>query len=66
MVLSLEHEARSSDDPAAIERALRALDDVNRETHAVRVPLSYAEELFNLRMHIRFVRQDLQDRTANE
>jgi TRAP transporter TAXI family solute receptor len=35
------------------------LDRIEREVSHINVPLSYADQLFNLRLHIRFVRREL-------
>ncbi len=35
------------------------LDRIEREVSQIDVPLSYADQLFNLRLHIRFVRREL-------
>ena len=35
------------------------LDRIEREVAQINVPLSYADQLFNLRLHIRFVRREL-------
>jgi hypothetical protein len=35
------------------------LDRIEHEVAQLNVPLSYADQLFNLRLHIRFVRREL-------
>ena len=42
-----------------IQNALDMLEDMDREAKRTPVPLSYADELYNLRMHIRMVRERL-------
>ncbi|MDX1594842.1 MAG: TAXI family TRAP transporter solute-binding subunit [Gammaproteobacteria bacterium] len=37
------------------------LDRIEAEVAQLQVPLSYADQLFNLRLHIRFVRRELRD-----
>jgi hypothetical protein len=52
------------DDDATIEKAhrdelLRQLQSIEDEVRKVTVPLSYADELYNLRLHIDMVRRKL-------
>ncbi|MFT4538666.1 MAG: TRAP transporter TAXI family solute receptor [Planctomycetota bacterium] len=57
-------EARLRDQPSSKEfgNAERELEVVEEELRNVTVPLSYAEELYNLRMHARLVRLDVEAR----
>lgn len=47
-------------DGDAIEERLQALQRMEDEVNRVRVPLSYADDLYHLRMHIDLVRRDLE------
>jgi TRAP transporter TAXI family solute receptor len=47
-------------DGEAIEERLQALERLEHEVNRVRVPLSYADELYHLRMHMDLVRRDLE------
>lgn len=59
----LEQEARNSPADDA-SRAIRAqLDELHARVRRVRVPLSYAKQLYDLREHIDFVRGILDERT---
>jgi TRAP transporter TAXI family solute receptor len=42
--------------PAAIEAGRKDLAGVEKEVQTIKVPLSYTEELFNLRIHVGYVR----------
>jgi len=44
---------------ATLTEMLRRLDAIEEEVRQVRVPLSYGDELYNLRLHIGLVRQQL-------
>lgn len=59
VVLDLEADLRESQNSETIETAIERLGRLQREITGIRVPLSYAEELYNLRMHLRQVREDL-------
>ncbi|MBK8976266.1 MAG: TAXI family TRAP transporter solute-binding subunit [Planctomycetes bacterium] len=65
VLLRLEQRVRLDPSPQNFDRAVRELDRVGDEIGAVRVPLGYAEELYNVRMHIRLVRRDLDARRAS-
>jgi TRAP transporter TAXI family solute receptor len=47
------------------ERRLADIDRIEREVTGVSTPLSYASELYNLRLHISLVRQKLQSATGS-
>jgi len=46
-------------DTATSTWATAELDRIEREVAQLQVPLSYADQLFNLRLHIRYVRSEL-------
>lgn len=52
----LEREARETMDPAAHAKISEQLDELHAHVRAVRVPLSYAKQHYDLREHIDFVR----------
>lgn len=60
-VMTVEARALGGEEPAALAAGLAELD---REISQVEVPLSYAEELYHLRLHIQFVREGLERRAA--
>ncbi len=45
--------------PETISATVRQLDEIEEEVRKVRVPLSYSDELYNLRLHIDMVRDKL-------
>jgi TRAP transporter TAXI family solute receptor len=53
----LEAELYADDTPEKRAELARRLDDIQRQVGHVHVPLSYAESLYHLRLHIGFVRQ---------
>jgi len=44
-------------DPGASEQFLRDLERIEREARQITVPLSYADQLYNLRLHIGLIRE---------
>ncbi|QDV07213.1 hypothetical protein Poly30_27320 [Planctomycetes bacterium Poly30] len=59
-ILALEkrlHEAQAT--PEELAEAARELDRFDDELYAVSVPLSYADELYSLRLHLKMVREDM-------
>jgi TRAP transporter TAXI family solute receptor len=46
---------------ALLKELLQQLDAIEEEVRKVKVPLSYGDELYNLRLHIRLVRNRLED-----
>ena len=59
-VLALERRLRARHASAAeLAEAAKELDRLDEELTAVTVPLSYADELYPLRQHLRMVREDL-------
>ncbi|MDE2427232.1 MAG: ABC transporter substrate-binding protein [Burkholderiales bacterium] len=55
-----EHRAQT------IARQLRRLDEIEEKVNQISIPLSYAEELYDLRSHIHFVRTRVQSLTDQE
>ena len=51
------HEEKVSGDPASL---INRLSELDRQVASVSVPLSYAAELYHLRLHIRFLQKKLQ------
>ncbi len=51
--------ARENASPEVISEATTILDDMEHEVRLVEVPLSFAEELYNLRVHIDLLRKQL-------
>jgi len=47
-----------------VTRYAGELDRIESEVKKVKIPLAYAEELYQLRLHIRYVRESLQGRPA--
>lgn len=62
---ALQKTAESSDD-AAHETSLAALDRLQNEIGQVAVPLSYTDDLYNLRLHIDFVQRRFKRRDSAE
>ncbi|MES9875043.1 MAG: hypothetical protein ABW146_18230, partial [Candidatus Sedimenticola sp. 6PFRAG7] len=56
----LEIDRHSDAQDTKIEVAMEELDAIDREVSKVSVPLSYAEELYDLRLHIGLVREKLE------
>lgn len=56
-VRDIENRARAGPSGAERTRAVAELDDLQSEVGNVKVPLSYTDQLFALRLHIQFVRQ---------
>jgi hypothetical protein len=55
----VEREIRDNPGPAEREELLKRLADIEGGVARIRVPLSFAGELYVLREHISFVRQRL-------
>jgi TRAP transporter TAXI family solute receptor len=60
----LEQEARNAPADDASRKIRAQLDDLQARVRGVRVPLSYAKQLYDLREHIDFVRSLLDGRSA--
>jgi TRAP transporter TAXI family solute receptor len=59
----LKHmENEISEGQANLKSILKSLDEIDEEAKNTPVPLSYSDELYNLRMHIRMVKQRLQNK----
>jgi TRAP transporter TAXI family solute receptor len=58
VVIELEARVRQRPTERAYDQAVRELEKVQQEIAEVRVPLGYAEELYNLRMHLGLVRRE--------
>lgn len=61
-LLRIEEDARGDADEATHQRARTDLAALETEIAEVRVPLGYAGELYDLRLHVDLVRQDLERR----
>ena len=53
----LEMRARRSTDPAELQDVAAGLDKLQNEVGTIEVPLSYADNLYHLRLHIEFVKR---------
>lgn len=58
-VRRIEGEAREASTPAELDAAAAELEQVEQEISQVAVPLSYHEELYNLRLHVDVVQRDI-------
>ena len=58
--LDIEHPERESDEK--LQSLLTRLDTIEEEVRKVDVPLSYADELYDLRLHIGLVRSKLREK----
>ena len=58
-LLRLERDAKSPLTPAHVEELLRQLDEIESDVNALRVPASFANQFYELRHHVVFVRQKL-------
>lgn len=57
----LDVQTRKSGSNTAIAEALQKIKDMEEEVRLVEVPLSYAEELYNLRLHIDLLRRQWEE-----
>ena len=57
----IERHSDRATDAEARRALLGELEELHRRVGEVKVPLSYAEDLYHLRLHIMFVRQRLED-----
>ncbi|MBL8807952.1 MAG: TAXI family TRAP transporter solute-binding subunit [Rhodospirillales bacterium] len=57
MLRQIEAELRDSPDAARRAALIAELDELQSKAGALKVPTGYADMLFNLRLHIRFVRE---------
>jgi hypothetical protein len=53
----LEIRARRSNDPAELDAVAAELDALQNDIGTIEVPLSYADNLYHLRLHIEFVKR---------
>jgi hypothetical protein len=53
----IERNLRDNEDRAARAAVVAELEKLQQEAEALKVPASYADILYNLRQHIRFVRE---------
>ena len=58
---AVDLEAPEARDP---ERLLQVLDDLEKEVREVKVPLAFSDQLYHLRQHIDFVRQEVRRRAG--
>ena len=63
-ILRIERSVRRNNSLQVIEAARAELTHMQGEIGEVTVPLGYAEELYNLRMHVRLVLSDLDEKRA--
>ena len=59
-LLDIELAARQSEDRVARDRLLARLDSIERDVKQISVPLSHADALYSLRMHLGVVRVSLE------
>ncbi len=57
----LDNETRKSGSPDVINRSIEQLNAMENEVLQIEVPLSYAEELYNLRLHIDLLRRQMEE-----
>jgi hypothetical protein len=50
---------------ADLDRCITQMEDIEDQLAEIQVPLSYADQLYHLRMHVRFVKQRV-DQTRQE
>lgn len=62
----LDQKASGEVSVSGLKESLQALDNMEHEVRRLEVPLSYAEELYHLRMHIDFLRNQLHKRLLIE
>ncbi len=58
----VEHELEEAPGKDTVARMLAKLDQIEERVNHVVVPLSFADELYRLRSHIHFVREQVQRR----
>jgi hypothetical protein len=61
--LDVEHPEQLTAD--ALHTSIRMLDAIEEEVRKVTIPLSYSDELYNLRLHIDLVRSKLKKGLVN-
>lgn len=60
----LEQEVAAHPAPGAIPELLRRLDRIDHSVAQIRVPLSYADQLYTLKEHIRLVRREIREQRS--
>ncbi len=65
-VLAIDRSLYQSQSTAEIDKALDRLDRIEREVSKISVPLSFVEELYDLRLHIGMVRERLTNASQKE
>ncbi len=65
-VREIDSEAHNLAGPGGLEPLLQRLEVLEREVAPVSVPLSYAGELYHLRLHIGFLQQELEKRLRHQ
>ncbi|HMW03243.1 MAG TPA: TAXI family TRAP transporter solute-binding subunit [Acidobacteriota bacterium] len=67
MLIALENKVVNPEQNQDFAQILVELDDLEREVAKIVVPLSYTDEVYNLRLHIRLVREKaMEPRTKSE
>jgi TRAP-type uncharacterized transport system substrate-binding protein len=56
-LLQVENALAAGPTPATLDRCAALIDEIEEDLADVDVPLSYADQLYHLRMHVRFVKQ---------
>jgi uncharacterized protein len=65
-VREIDSEAHNLAGPGGLEPLLQRLEVLEREVASVSVPLSYAGELYHLRLHIGFLQEELEKRLRHQ
>jgi len=60
-LLKIDRLSHTTTDAASIQRCLSELDEIEQGISDTNVPLSFAEELYDLRLHLNMVRGRLKD-----
>ena len=63
-LLAIDPALRGETDRSQLEKHIAAIDRMEKEVSKVEVPLSYADQLYHLRLHINLVRGKLNDALA--
>ncbi|MCP5149721.1 MAG: ABC transporter substrate-binding protein [Ectothiorhodospiraceae bacterium] len=63
-VREVECEGEAARDPTVVDACIARLDALQHDVGQLHVPLAYADGLYHLRLHIRFVRERLDARRA--
>lgn len=63
-LLAIEPAFSGNADRARLEEHVAALNRMEQEVSKIEVPLSYADQLYHLRLHIKLVREKLEDAIA--